>query len=156
MDIDRSIESLFLQGYDAEFIAFCRDVESRHPVSPDFSSDASRWAEFLDCAMIVFSGHKSDTYKDFSMMAMAMKLQEIASNRWLNMPPEEEAAAAVIAGRAAEALKVNGMVLQDPGQVYLVIGLYVYATVASSSIYDAYAFRRLFVLAWFKYYSQLS
>lgn len=156
MDIDRSIESLFLQGIDAEFVAFCRDVESRHPVCSNYSSDAGRWAEFLDCAMIVFSGHKSDTYQKFSMMAMAMKLQEIASNRWLNMPPDEEAAAAVIAERAMDALKVNGIGLQDPGQVYLVIGLYVYATVASSSIYDACAFKRLFVLAWFKYYSQLS
>ena len=113
-------------------------------------SDAREW---LETALIVFSGYQSEKYAPFAAAAEQMKMKEVCSGRWGNLSGDEDTAAAAVASRAKEDIAAAGADVNDAFSVSLTIGLYCYATALLSYQGDAGAFRRLFVKAWKKYMS---
>ena len=111
--------------------------------------DAREW---LETALIVFSGYKSEKYAPFAAAAEQMKLKEVCSGRWGSLSGDEAAAAAVIAKQTKEDIAAAGADVNDAFGVSLTIGLYSYATALLSYQGDAGAFRRLFVKAWKSYF----
>lgn len=109
--------------------------------------------EWLETALIVFSGYQSEKYAPFAAAAEHMKIKEVCSGRWGNLSGDEDAAAAVVANRAKEDIAAAGSDVNDAFGVSLTIGLYSYATALLSYQGDTGAFRRLFVKAWKKYMS---
>ena len=108
--------------------------------------------EWLETALIVFSGYKSEKYAPFAAAAEQMKLKEVCSGRWGNLSGDESAAAAMVATRAKEDIASAGADVNDAFGVSLTIGLYCYAAALLSYRGDAGAFRRLFVKAWKIYF----
>ena len=109
--------------------------------------------EWLETALIVFSGYQSEKYAPFAAAAEQMKIKEVCSGRWGNLSGDEDAAAAVVANRAKEDIAAAGSDVNDAFGVSLTIGLYSYATALLSYQGDTGAFRRLFIKAWKKYMS---
>ena len=104
--------------------------------------------EWLETALIVFSGYQSEKYAPFAAAAEQMKIKEVCSGRWGNLSGDEDAAAAVVANRAKEDIAAAGLDVIDAFGVSLTIGLYSYATALLSYQGDTGAFRRIFATAW--------
>lgn len=154
-DFDRQLQELYLNEWNEDFISFATDVVRNHPVAINLIDKANRHEEFLENALIVFSGYKAELSEGFADMARIMVQQELRSGRWASMPADVKAAADVIAHRAWDGMNEAGADEEDPEKLYLILGLYCYATVASSDWFDAGEFLKLFVAAWFIYYGNV-
>lgn len=152
-DFDRQLQELYLNEWNEDFISFATDVVRNHPVAINLIDKANRHEEFLENALIVFSGYKAEESEGFAAVAKMMVQQELRSGRWSSMPKDILAVADVIAHRAWDGMNEAGVDDEDPEKLYLVLGLYSYATVASCDWFDAGTFLKLFVGAWFIYYS---
>ena len=152
-DFDNSLSELFLSGHDSDFIAFCSGVLERFPVAVNLIDIASDYGACLDDAMVLFSGYKSDELGSDARDVAEWKRDELASGRW-NLPDaDEESASELIARRSFAMIDAAEADELDTDRLTLCIGLFSYAAAFCIPSFDAKSFRRLFVLAWFKYFS---
>ena len=152
-DFDNSLSELFLSGPDSDFIAFCSGVLERFPVAVNLIDKASDYGACLDDAMVLFSGYKSDELGSDARDVAEWKRNELASGRW-NLPDaDEESASELIARRSFAMIDAAEADELDTDRLTLCIGLFSYAAAFCIPSFDAKSFRRLFVLAWFKYFS---
>ena len=152
-DFDNSLSELFLSGPDSDFIAFCSGVLERFPVAVNLIDKASDYGACLDDAMVLFSGYKSDKLGSDARDVAEWKRDELASGRW-NLPDaDEESASELIARESFAMIDAAEADELDADRLTLCIGLFSYAAAFCIPSFDAKSFRRLFVLAWFKYFS---
>ena len=152
-DFDNSLSELFLSGPDSDFIAFCSGVLERFPVAVNLIDKASDYGACLDDAMVLFSGYKSDELGSDARDVAEWKRDEVASGRWILTDTDEESASELIARRSFAMIDAVEADELDTDRLTLCIGLFSYATAFCIPSFDAKSFRRLFVLAWFKYFS---
>ena len=152
-DFDNSLSELFLSGHDSDFIAFCSGVLERFPVAVNLIDIASDYGACLDDAMVLFSGYKSDELGSDARDVAEWKRDEVASGKW-NLPDaDEESVSELIARRSFAMIDAAEADELDTDRLTLCIGLFSYAAAFCIPSFDAKSFRRLFVLAWFKYFS---
>lgn len=152
-DFDNSLSALFLSGPDSDFIAFCSGVLERFPVAVNLIDKASDYGACLDDAMVLFSGYKSDELGSDARDVAEWKRDEVASGKW-NLPDaDEESASELIARRSFAMIDAAEADELDTDRLTMCIGLFSYAAAFCIPSFDAKSFRRLFVLAWFKYFS---
>ena len=152
-DFDNSLSELFLSGHDSDFIAFCRGVLERFPVAVNLIETASEYDACLDDSMVLFSGYKSDELGSDARDVAEWKRDEVASGRW-NLPDaDEESVSELISRRSFAMIDAAEADELDTDRLTLCIGLFSYAAAFCIPSFDAKSFRRLFVLAWFKYFS---
>lgn len=149
------LQKLIAYDYSDDFVAFCQRVVPKHPVAVNLSDKVNMCYDMLGNAMIVFSGYRAEEFAEFAMSAQRMVKQEIESGRWDNIPSDEEKAAEQVARRCYEGLTESNVDETDPLRVYLAIGLYCYVSVIQVADFDGNSFMRMFVLAWFVYYSTI-
>lgn len=152
-DFDNSLSALFLSGPDTDFIAFCSGVLERFPVAVNLIDKASDYGACLDDAMVLFSGYKSDELGSDARDVAEWKRDEVASGKW-NLPDaDEESVSELIARRSFAMIDAAEADELDTDRLTLCVGLFSYAAAFCIPSFDAKSFRRLFVLAWFKYFS---
>ena len=152
-NFDNNLAELFLAGPDSDFIAFCSDVLKRFPVAVNLVDIASDYAACLDDALVLFSGYRSDELGSDARDVAEWKRNELASGRW-NLPDaDEESASELIAWESFKLLAEAEAGELDIDRLTLCIGLFCYCAAFCIPSFDAKSFRRLFVLAWFKYFS---
>ena len=152
-NFDNSLSALFLSGPDSDFIAFCSGVLERFPVAVNLIDKASDYGACLDDAMVLFSGYKSDELGSDAGDVAEWKRDEGASGKW-NLPDaDEESVSELIARRSFAMIDAAEADELDTDRLTLCIGLFSYAAAFCIPSFDAKSFRRLFVLAWFKYFS---
>lgn len=152
-DFDNSLSELFLSGPDSDFIAFCSGVLERFPVAVNLIDKASDYGACLDDAMVLFSGYKSDELGSDARDVAEWKRDEVASGRWILTDADEESMSDLIARRSFAMIDAAEADELDTDRLTLCIGLFSYAAAFCIPSFDAKSFRRLFVLAWFKYFS---
>ena len=152
-DFDNSLSELFLSGPDSDFIAFCRCVLERFPVAVNLIDIASDYGACLDDAMVLFSGYKSDELGSNARDVAEWKKDEVASGKWILPDADEESVCDLIARRSFAMIDAAEADELDTDRLTLCIGLFSYAAAFCIPSFDAKSFRRLFVLAWFKYFS---
>ena len=152
-DFDNSLSELFLSGHDSDFIAFCSGVLERFPVAVNLIDIASDYGACLDDAMVLFSGYKSDELGSDARDVAEWKRDEVASGKWILPDADEESASELIARRSFAMIDAAEADELDTDRLTLCIGLFSYAAAFCIPSFDAKSFRRLFVLAWFKYFS---
>ena len=152
-DFDNSLSELFLSGPDSDFIAFCGGVLKRFPVAVNLIDIASDYGACLDDAMVLFSGYKSDELGSDARDVAEWKRDEVASGKWILPNADEESASDLIARRSFAMIDAADADELDTDRLTLCIGLFSYAAAFCIPSFDAKSFRRLFVLAWFKYFS---
>lgn len=152
-DFDNSLSELFLSGHDSDFIAFCSGVLERFPVAVNLIDIASDYGACLDDAMVLFSGYKSDELGSNARDVAEWKRDEVASGKWILPDADEESASELIARRSFAMIDAAEADELDTDRLTLCIGLFSYAAAFCIPSFDAKSFRRLFVLAWFKYFS---
>ena len=152
-DFDNSLSELFLSGPDSDFIAFCSGVLERFPVAVNLIDKASDYGACLDDAMVLFSGYKSDELGSDARDVAEWKRDEVASGKWILTDADEESASELIARRSFAMIDAAEADELDTDRLTLCIGLFSYAAAFCIPSFDAKSFRRLFVLAWFKYFS---
>lgn len=152
-DFDNSLSELFLSGHDSDFIAFCSGVLERFPVAVNLIDIASDYGACLDDAMVLFSGYKSDELGSNARDVAEWKRDEVASGKWILPDADEERVCDLIARRSFAMIDAAEADELDTDRLTLCIGLFSYAAAFCIPSFDAKSFRRLFVLAWFKYFS---
>ena len=152
-DFDNSLSELFLSGPDSDFIAFCSGVLERFPVAVNLIDIASDYGACLDDAMVLFSGYKSDELGSDARDVAEWKSDEVASGKWILPDADEESVCDLIARRSFAMIDAAEADELDTDRLTLCIGLFSYAAAFCIPSFDAKSFRRLFVLAWFKYFS---
>ena len=152
-DFDNSLSELFLSGPDSDFIAFCSGVLERFPVAVNLIDKASEYGACLDDAMVLFSGYKSDELGSDARDVAEWKRDEVASGKWSLPDADEESVSELIARRSFAMIDAAEADELDTDRLTLCIGLFSYAAAFCIPSFDAKSFRRLFVLAWFKYFS---
>ena len=152
-DFDNSLSELFLSGPDSDFIAFCSGVLERFPVAVNLIDKASDYGACLDDAMVLFSGYKSDELGSDARDVAEWKRDEVASGKWSLPDADEESVSELIARRSFAMIDAAEADELDTDRLTLCIGLFSYAAAFCIPSFDAKSFRRLFVLAWFKYFS---
>ena len=152
-DFDNSLSALFLSGPDSDFIAFCSGVLERFPVAVNLIDKASDYGACLDDAMVLFSGYKSDELGSNARDVAEWKKDEVASGKWILPDADEESVCDLIARRSFAMIDAAEADELDTDRLTLCIGLFSYAAAFCIPSFDAKSFRRLFVLAWFKYFS---
>ena len=152
-DFDNSLSELFLSGPDSDFIAFCSGVLERFPVAVNLIDIASDYGACLDDAMVLFSGYKSDELGSNARDVAEWKRDEVASGKWILPDADEESVCDLIARRSFAMIDAAEADELDTDRLTLCIGLFSYAAAFCIPSFDAKSFRRLFVLAWFKYFS---
>ena len=152
-DFDNSLSELFLSGPDSDFIAFCSGVLERFPVAVNLIDKASDYGACLDDAMVLFSGYKSDELGSNARDVAEWKRDEVASGKWILPDADEESVSDLIARRSFAMIDAAEADELDTDRLTLCIGLFSYAAAFCIPSFDAKSFRRLFVLAWFKYFS---
>ena len=152
-DFDNSLSELFLSGPDSDFIAFCGGVLERFPVAVNLIDIASDYGACLDDAMVLFSGYKSDELGSNARDVAEWKRDEVASGKWILPDADEESVCDLIARRSFAMIDAAEADELDTDRLTLCIGLFSYAAAFCIPSFDAKSFRRLFVLAWFKYFS---
>ena len=152
-DFDNSLSALFLSGPDSDFIAFCSGVLERFPVAVNLIDIASDYGACLDDAMVLFSGYKSDELGSNARDVAEWKRDEVASGKWILPDADEESVCDLIARRSFAMIDAAEADELDTDRLTLCIGLFSYAAAFCIPSFDAKSFRRLFVLAWFKYFS---
>lgn len=145
----------FLSGKDdGDLFDFCAGLTPQYPVCIDLKHCVEGTVDYLENAMILFSGFSSESFAPLAAASKRMVAQEIASGRWESMPSDEREAAGIIAQRSFDDLSKSAAPLDDPDKVYMVIGLYAYAAVCCNEGLDGMSFLRLFVLGWLIYFSE--
>lgn len=152
-DFDNSLSELFLSGHDSDFIAFCSGVLERFPVAVNLIDIASDYGACLDDAMVLFSGYKSDELGSNARDVAEWKRDEVASGKWILPDADEESVCDLIARRSFAMIDAAEADELDTDRLTLCIGLFSYAAAFCIPSFNAKSFRRLFVLAWFKYFS---
>ena len=152
-DFDNSLSELFLSGPDSDFIAFCSGVLKRFPVAVNLIDKASDYDACLNDAMVLFSGYRSDELGSNARDVAEWKRDEVASGKWILPDADEESASELIARESFKLLAEAGAGELDTDKLTLCIGLFSYSAAFCIPSFDAKSFRRLFVLAWFKYFS---
>ena len=152
-DFDNSLSELFLSGPDSDFIAFCSGVLKRFPVAVNLIETASEYDACLNDAMVLFSGYKSDELGSVARDVAEWKRDEVASGKWILPDADEESVCDLIARRSFAMIDAAEADELDTDRLTLCIGLFSYAAAFCIPSFDAKSFRRLFVLAWFKYFS---
>ena len=152
-DFDNSLSALCLSGPDSDFIAFCSGVLERFPVAVNLIDIASDYGACLDDAMVLFSGYKSDELGSDARDVAEWKRDEVTSGKWILPDADEESASELIARRSFAMIDAAEADELDTDRLTLCIGLFSYAAAFCIPSFDAKSFRRLFVLAWFKYFS---
>ena len=152
-DFDNSLSELFLSGHDSDFIAFCSGVLERFPVAVNLIDIASDYGACLDDAMVLFSGYKSDELGSNARDVAEWKRDEVVSGKWSLPDADEESVSELIARRSFAMIDAAEADELDTDRLTLCIGLFSYAAAFCIPSFDAKSFRRLFVLAWFKYFS---
>lgn len=152
-DFDNSLSELFLSGHDSDFIAFCSGVLERFPVAVNLIDIASDYGACLDDAMVLFSGYKSDELGSNARDVAEWKRDEVASGKWILPDADEESVCDLIARRSFAMIDAAEADELDTDRLTLCIGLFSYVAAFCIPSFDAKSFRRLFVLAWFKYFS---
>ena len=152
-DFDNSLSALFLSGPDSDFIAFCSGVLERFPVAVNLIDIASEYDACLNDAMVLFSGYRSDELGSDTRDVAEWKRDEVASGRWILTDADEESVSYLIARRSFAMIDAAEADELDTDRLTLCIGLFSYAAAFCIPSFDAKSFRRLFVLAWFKYFS---
>lgn len=152
-DFDNNLAELFLAGPDSDFIAFCSDVLKRFPVAVNLIDTASEYDACLNDAMVLFSGYRSDELGSDARDVAEWKRDEVASGKWILPDADEESASELIARRSFATIDDAEADELDTDRLTLCIGLFSYAAAFCIPSFDAKSFRRLFVLAWFKYFS---
>ena len=152
-DFDNSLSELFLSGPDSDFITFCSGVLERFPVAVNLIDKASDYGACLDDAMVLFSGYKSDELGSDARDVAEWKSDEVASGKWILPDADEDSASELIARRSFAMIDAAEADELDTDRLTLCIGLFSYAAAFCIPSFDAKSFRRLFVLAWFKYFS---
>ena len=152
-NFDNSLSALFLSGPDSDFIAFCSGVLERFPVAVNLIDIASDYGACLDDAMVLFSGYKSDELGSNARDVAEWKRDEVASGKWSLPDADEESVSELIARRSFALIDAAEADELDTDRLTLCIGLFSYAAAFCIPSFDAKSFRRLFVLAWFKYFS---
>ena len=150
---DNNLAELFLAGPDSDFIAFCSDVLKRFPVAVNLIDTASEYDACLNDAMVLFSGYRSDELGSNARDVAEWKRDEVASGKWILPDADEESASELIARRSFAMIDAAETDELDTDRLTLCIGLFSYAAAFCVPSFDAKSFRRLFVLAWFKYFS---
>ena len=145
-DFDNSLSELFLSGPDSDFIAFCSGVVK-------LIDTASEYDACLNDAMVLFSGYKSDELGSDARDVAEWKRDEVASGKWILPDADEESVCDLIARRSFAMIDAAEADELDTDRLTLCIGLFSYAAAFCIPSFDAKSFRRLFVLAWFKYFS---
>ena len=141
--------------FSDEFVGFCQRVVPKYPVAADLCDKVNLCYDMLGNAMIVFSGYRAEEFAEFAMSAQRMVKQEVEGGRWDSIPSDECEAAELIARRCYEGMTESKVDETDPLRVYLAIGLYCYVCAILVEEFDGNSFMRLFVLAWFIYYSTI-
>ena len=152
-DFDNSLSALFLSGPDSDFIAFCSGVLERFPVAVNLIDTASEYDACLNDAMVLFSGYRSDELGSDARDVAEWKRDEVASGKWILPDADEESVSELIARRSFAMIDAAEADELDTDRLTLCIGLFSYAAAFCIPSFDAKSFRRLFVLAWFKYFS---
>ena len=152
-DFDNNLAELFLAGPDSDFIAFCSDVLKRFPVAVNLIDTASEYDACLNDAMVLFSGYRSDELGSDARDVAEWKRDEAASGRWILADADEESASELMARRSFAMIDAAEADELDTYRRTLCIGLFSYAAAVCIPSFNAKSFRRLFVLAWFKYFS---
>ena len=152
-DFDNSLSALFLSGPDSDFIEFCSSVLKRFPVAVNLIDTASEYDACLNDAMVLFSGYRSDELGSDARDVAEWKSDEVASGKWILPDADEESVSELIARRSFAMIDAAEADELDTDRLTLCIGLFSYAAAFCIPSFDAKSFRRLFVLAWFKYFS---
>ena len=152
-DFDNSLSALFLSGPDSYFIEFCSGVLERFPVAVNLIDTASEYDACLNDAMVLFSGYRSDELGSDARDVAEWKRDEVASGKWILPDADEESVCDLIARRSFAMIDAAEADELDTDRLTLCIGLFSYAAAFCIPSFDAKSFRRLFVLAWFKYFS---
>lgn len=153
--LDIQLHQLIDAEFSGEFVEFCQLVVPKYPVAESLCDKVNMCYDMLGNAMIVFSGYRAEEFAEFATSAQRMVKQEVEGGRWDDVPSDEVSVAELIAGRCYEGLTVSQVDETDPLRVYLAIGLYCYVCATLVEEFDGNSFMRLFVLAWFIYYSTI-
>lgn len=152
-DFDNKLAELFQAGPDSDFIAFCDGVLKKYPVAVNLVDVAARYVDCLDDALVVFSGFNADELGDSAADVIELKQYELGSGLWFALEPDEERVSDLIARKCYDAVIRAGADELNTERLTLCFGLYCYSAAFCIPSFDAKSFRRLFVLAWFKYFS---
>ena len=153
--LDIQLHQLIDAEFSGEFVEFCQLVVPKYPVAESLCDKVNMCYDMLGNAMIVFSGYRAEEFAAFAKSAQMMVQQEVEGGRWDDVPSDEVSVAELIAGRCYEGLTESKVDESDPLRVYLAIGLYCYVCTILVDEFDGNSFMRLFVLAWFIYYSSI-
>lgn len=153
--LNTQLHQLIDNEFSDEFVGFCQRVVPKYPVAADLCDKVNMCYDMLGNAMIVFSGYRAEEFAEFAMSAQRMVKQEVEGGRWDDVHADESQAAEMIAQRCYEGLTESKVDETDPLRVYLAIGLYCYVSVIQVADFDGNSFMRLFILAWFIYYSTI-
>lgn len=153
--LNTQLHRLIGDEFSNEFVEFCQRVVPKHPVAANLCDKVNLCYDMLGNAMIVFSGYRAEEFAEFAKSAQMMVQQEIESGRWNTIPSDEDQVAEQVARRCYEGLTESKVDETDPLRVYLAIGLYCYVSTIQVADFDGNSFMRLFVLAWFIYYSTI-
>lgn len=153
--LNTQLHQLIDNEFSDEFVEFCQRVVLKYPVAANLCDKINMCYDMLGNAMIVFSGYRAEEFAEFAKSAQLMVQQEVKSGRWDDVPSDEVSVAELIAGKCYEGLTESKVDETDPLRVYLAIGLYCYVCALLVEEFDGNSFMRLFVLAWFIYYSTI-
>lgn len=153
--LDIQLHQLIDAEFSGDFVEFCQLVVPKYPVAESLCDKVNMCYDMLGNAMIVFSGYRAEEFAAFAQSAQMMVQQEVEGGRWDDAPSDEVSVAELIAGRCYEGLTESQVDETDPLRVYLAIGLYCYVCAILVEEFDGNSFMRLFVLAWFIYYSSI-
>ena len=153
--LDNSIRKFISEKDDSAVYDFCAELTPKYPVCIELTHCIEETVDFLENAMILYSGYQSDRFGPLAAAAKQMVKQEIESGRWTSMPSDEKKAAGIIAQRSFDDLANSRAKIEDPDKLYMVIGLYTYTALVCSGRSDVWDFIRLFVYSWLIYYSEI-
>ena len=153
--LNTQLHQLIDNEFSDEFVEFCQRVVPKYPVAADLCDKVNMCYDMLGNAMIVFSGYRAEEFAEFAKSAQLMVQQEVKSGRWDSIPSDEDQAAELIARRCYEGMTESKVDETDPFRVYLAIGLYCYVCAIQVADFDGNSYMRMFILAWFFYYSTI-
>ena len=153
--LNTQLHQLIENEFSDEFVEFCQRVVPKYPVAADLCNKVNLCYDMLGNAMIVFSGYRAEEFAEFALSAQRMVKQEVEGGRWNDVPSDEVSVAELIARRCYEGLTESKVDETDPLRVYLAIGLYCYVCAIQVADFDGNSYMRMFILAWFFYYSTI-
>ena len=151
--LDKQLHEILSSGKREEIFDFCAPLIVTAPVTIDLKETVEKTIEFLENAMILYSGYHKEEFPKFADAAQQLVRQEVESGRWSPMDADEKGWGLVISQRALEAIRNTRAEVTDADKVFAVIGMYAYATVLCNDGLDAWSFIHLFVYGWISYFS---